>query len=72
MYTGRHGAEDGPAEEFYILICRQQEEDCPTGCALIMYETSVGVAWFYRSPQSPPPQWHTSANKATPTPKEHT
>jgi hypothetical protein len=27
---------------------------------------SLGVAWAYLRPQSPPPQWHTSSNKATP------
>ena len=28
----------------------------------------TGQTWAYMRPQSPPPQWHTSSNKATPIP----
>ena len=56
-YGGRHDA--GVAES--PIPCRQQEVDWDTG-------------WYpeHRKPQSPPPQWRTSSNKAIPTPiKSH-
>jgi hypothetical protein len=49
----------GSSWEFYILIQRSQKgTGFYTGCSLSIYVR----------PQSPPPQWHTSSNKATPTP----
>lgn len=42
--------------EFYVLIHRQQQETV----------TLSVTAWASMRPQSLPPQWHTSPNKATP------
>ena len=31
-----------------------------------MWTEPLGMAWAYMRPQSQPPQWHTSSNKAAP------
>jgi hypothetical protein len=55
QHAGRHAAGEG-AESSTSRSLDSRRRLC----------TTLDLAWTHIRPQSPPPQWHTSSNKATP------